>query len=536
VGSVDGKSSWATAGDVTIGAGGTASVTANCQAIGPIGADSGTLTVIQSPGVPGWSTVTNPSAAVLNSAPTPVTQITWAASEATTRDHDLTHTILAGNLLPATQGERFSETFCVGEPPPGSHLLSAIARQGPNFSEQQPIWIIRYPLSRTSSAFLSSSQVLSILSTGAQPRLTWLPPNANAPNVSTIDPDVAKPLPELTVNRRPDATLFTFANSLLDATPAETAYTVDPAAWRVLAFDASGIPTQWEYDSDAGDTLRFGDGAFGAAPAEGDVFDVQYRVGLGATGNVTADAISTVPSGSSAYLTGVRNPFVVTNGADQETALHIQRMAPQAFRAVQYRAVRPEDYEAAADALPWVLRAGTSFRWTGSWLTVFTTVDPKAAGTSGANVTLAEQTELIELLNRRRLAGYESYAPPPSFVSIDLIITVCVTSGWLESDVEQAVLSRLADAIQPDGTPGFFYADSFTYGTPLYRSNLEAAIQSVLGVNGVLDIQYRQRGGSNVFQDLPEVLPIGAGEILRVANDPNFPERGTIRVIAEGGR
>jgi len=98
------------------------------------------------------------------------------------------------------------------------------------------------------------------------------------------------------------------------------------------------------------------------------------------------------------------------------------------------------------------------------------------------------------------------------------------------------VLKRLADAKQADGSEGFFYADSFTFGTPLYRSNLEAAIQGVDGVSGVLDVEYRQRGASNTFLPLPDVLNIGAMQILRVANDPNFPERGTIRVFAEGGR
>ena len=82
--------------------------------------------------------------------------------------------------------------------------------------------------------------------------------------------------------------------------------------------------------------------------------------------------------------TAARNPFAVTDGADAETADHIRRMAPQAFRAVQYRAVLAEDYEAAAETLPWVQKAGTSFRWTGSWMTVFTAVDPLAASRSAS--------------------------------------------------------------------------------------------------------------------------------------------------------
>ena len=454
-------------------------------------------------------------------ADTPVTLIEWGAADALTRAHDLNHTHLAGNLLPATQGQRFSESFAVGHAPAGSIGISvAIARYGPNGTASQPNWIIRYPLARSSATM---------------GRLTWL--SSALTGDSSVDPDVAEPQPELIVNRtQPEPASFQFATSLLDATSTEDAYTVDPAAWRVVAIDGFGNPTQWEYDGDQGDTQRFGDGTFGAQPEEGDVYTVQYRIGLGAAGNVAAGAIQNVDPSATAWLNSVRNPFIVTNGSDAETAQHIQRMAPQAFRAVQYRAVTAADYEAAAETLPWVLKAGTAFRWTGSWLTVFTTADPTAAGTAGTTATLSEQEDLIDLLNRRRLAGYESYAPPPTLVSVDLCITVCVETGWLSSDVEAGVLSRLADAKQANGAPGFFYANCFTFGTPFYRSSLEAAIQSVAGVSGVLDVEYRQRGASTVFQPLPEVLTFGAGEILRVANDPNFPERGSIRVTAEGGR
>lgn len=470
---------------------------------------------------PTGATELNDPIFLTNGQPTPVTYITWGAADALTRDHDLTQTHIAGNLLNATQGQRFTESFAIGTRPPGSiGMPIAIARYGPNGTDAQPNWIFRYPLSRSKPS---------------QGSLTWLP--SVLAGDSAADPDVAAPLPELTVSQTlPEPVSFTFATSLLDAAATEPAYTVDPAAWRVVATDNGGTPTQWEYDGDQGDTIRFGDGTFGAQPVDGDVFRVQYRIALGAAGNVAPGAILNVDPSASAWLSSVRNPFAVTNGADAETPQHIQRMAPQAFRAVQFRAVTSADYEAAAEALPWVLKAGTSFRWTGSWLTVFTIADPKASGTSGASATEANQEDLINLLNRRRLAGYESYAPPPILVSIDLVITVCVQTGWLSSDVEAGVLSRLADAIQPNGNPGFFYADSFTFGTPLYRSNLEAVIQSVNGVKGVLDIEYRQRGASAVFQTLQAELQFGTDEILRIANDPNYPEHGTIRVIAEGGR
>jgi hypothetical protein len=458
--------------------------------------------------------------------PTLVTWIEWTTP--TLRDHDLTNTVIYGNLLPATQGQRFSESFVVGTAPPAqSALPAAIARLGPNGTAETPNWIIRYPLSKT-----QGNQ--TTLFVESKPRLTWLPPGSAQNTV--VDPDIAKPLPEIILSRRlPEPQTFAFTTSLLDATPIDFAYTVDPAAWRVLNTTQFGIPSQsiqWEYDGDQGDTLRFGFEGFGQPPNDGDVYDVTYRIGVGSTGNVAAEAIHTVDPSASAYLAAVRNPFIVTNGADQETPLHIQRMAPQAFRAVQYRAVQPVDYVAAAETLPWVLSAGTAFRWTGSWLTVFTTADPRG----NAPVTEPNQISLVELLNRRKLAGYESYAPPPTLVALDLIITVCAATGWLESDVEAGVLARLANAKLPNGSIGFFYADAFTFGTPLYRSALDAAIQSVPGVNGILDIEFRRRGASDVFQSLPDILPLGTSEILRIENDRSYPERGTLRVIAKGGR
>ncbi len=42
---------------------------------------------------------------------------------------------------------------------------------------------------------------------------------------------------------------------------------------------------------------------------------------------------------------------------------------------------------------------------------------------------VAEHIELINLLNRYRLAGYESYVPAPRYVSLDLYLTVCAKRG-----------------------------------------------------------------------------------------------------------
>lgn len=445
-------------------------------------------------------------------APAPgaaVTRIAWRADDALKRERDLTATLLGGNLLPATQGLRLQEEIAIDVvplfAPPATPI--AIARRGPNASDAQPDHVQRLPLRHAPLAYL-------------------------APMATGADAEAA-PDPEIAVRQiSPVARTWSFSRSLLEADALQQAFTVDPVAWRPVAARPDGTPTQWELDGDHGATVRFGDGAFGLPPKPLDLFEVEYRVGLGAAGNVAADSITQVEPAWAGFISGARNPFAATDGADAESAEHVRRMAPQAFRARQFRAVRREDYKAAAEELPWVQQAGSSFRWTGSWLTVFTAADP--AGTEVIEVP--QHLELIALLNRRRLAGYESYAPEPRYVSIDLRIEICVAPDSLPGDVEQRVLDRLGSAGRPDGGAGFFFADRFTFGSPLYRSVLETAVQDVPGVAGVRTMTYRRRGTVTGYIDLPEVFGLAADQILRIDNDPDHPERGVIRIIPEGGR
>jgi hypothetical protein len=437
-----------------------------------------------------------------NGQPTPVTELTWGSGDALTNARDLTRTTLGSNLLPATQGARFTETFAIGAAPPsapGAQL--AIARMGPNGSAATPNYVHRYPL--------------------AEAPLGWL-----------ADADASQPpAPEIIVTQTiPDMLPWSFGTTLLESLPTDTDFTIDPVAWQPVARGPTGQPVQWDISGDQGSTIRFGTNVFGACPAEGDLFSVTYRTGLGAAGNVAADSITTIDPATQGVLAAVRNPFAVTSGSDAETAAHIATMAPQAFQAVQYRAVRASDYEAAAETLPWVQKAATSFRWTGSWMTVFTAADPFG----GEQISVNEDVALVELLNRYRLAGYESYAPPPDYISIDLRIEVCAQTGWRNGDVEASVLTVLGSSTRSSSS-GFFFADRFSFGTPLYRSRLEAAIQNAPGVLGVHGIQYRQRGSFLNFKRLPEALTPAPTQILRVDNDPSWPERGTIRVLVEAG-
>ena len=134
------------------------------------------------------------------------------------------------------------------------------------------------------------------------------------------------------------------------------------------------------------------------------------------------------------------------------------------------------------------------------------------------------------------MAGYESYVPAPRYVALDLIVTVCARPDAFRGDVEAALIKALSAIRFPDGTTGFFFADRFTFGTPLERSALEAAIQNVYGVAGVLTITYRRRGYTQNFQDLPDTVTVGSDEILRVDSDFSRPDRGSVQILVEGGK
>ena len=98
------------------------------------------------------------------------------------------------------------------------------------------------------------------------------------------------------------------------------------------------------------------------------------------------------------------------------------------------------------------------------------------------------------------------------------------------------MISALSTSKFPTGATGFFYFDNFTFGTPLERSALEAAIQAAYGVAGVVSIQYRERGVTPNWTCLPDFIHVGPSQILRMDNDPNRPNRGTLKVIVEGGK
>lgn len=290
-----------------------------------------------------------------------------------------------------------------------------------------------------------------------------------------------------------------------------------------------------ETENDGRAHLRFGDDRFfGQMPAPNSQLVATYRVGNGAVGNIGAETIGHVVANFSG-ITGVRNPLPALGGVNAESLEEVRQYAPQAFRRRE-RAVTEADYAEMTERHPEVQKAVATRRWTGSWHTMFITVDRKG----GLPVDADFETELRLHLERYRLAGQDVEIDAPHFVSLDVAMTVCVKPGYFRSDVKQALLIRFSNRRLPDGRRGFFHPDNFTFGQPVYLSEVIATVMDVTGVQWV-DIT----GDAHRFQRWGE-LPRGeveAGlikmerlEIARLDNDPSLPENGKLEFFMEGGQ
>jgi hypothetical protein len=310
--------------------------------------------------------------------------------------------------------------------------------------------------------------------------------------------------------------------------------------WRprrdLLASDRFDSHFTVEVDNNGLAHLRFGDGFHAALPKPDSIFEAIYRVGNGTSGNVGAEAIHRVVL-LVAGIKAVRNPLPASGGTEPESMEQVRQYAPQAFRT-QERAVTKEDYAEVTERHPEVQKAAATLRWTGSWYTVFDTVDR----TGGRPVDDAFESELLTFLERFRMAGQDIEVDAPRFVPLEIIFTVCVKPGHYRAQVKADLLKLFSSRDLPDGRRGFFHPDNFTFGQPLYLSQLIALVMGVPGVQWVdaEDVagkpnRFRRWGAAANGEFDAGKIAFDRLEILRLDNNPSLPENGRIDFIMEGG-
>ena len=453
-----------------------------------------------------------------------ITYLTWEDGDALKNEFDLTILSVRGNMVPATAGKTETAFFIVDgklatlTPEQVTGFEAFPARESVNRRGHDDTAVHFFTLPG------SQSEPVVYLKAENNPN--------NQPEIILEEVEfdaltekwVAKPFIEPWV----------YTNALVgvnSSKPTDKHFTLDDGSWqRVVGYQRIGREIEHlDYAMNAGVTIRFGDGEFGRIPDKGSIFKVRYRLGGTRRSNVATQTLTNF----STVIPGVEvsNPLPATGGLDAETPSELRQLASDAFRSITYRAVRPEDYAEAAERLPWVQEAGSVFRWTGSWLSAFVTPDP--LGT--VYLEAEKRIDLTNQLNRFRQAGRETNVMDPVYASIDMEIEICVAADSYSGQVKERVMIALMGKKGLRPKLGYFSPDRFTFGTFLERSTLEAAIQDVPGVKAIEKIHFRRRGwfGKRVFNELS--YDPGKDTIIRIANDPLHPEKGTLKIYTHGG-
>jgi hypothetical protein len=277
--------------------------------------------------------------------------------------------------------------------------------------------------------------------------------------------------------------------------------------------------------------LRFGDNQHGMRPDPGTAFTVDYREGNGPHGNVGGHAIAHIVDGPPG-IRSVRNPSPAWGGEAPESLDRVRAFAPHAFRR-QERAVTEDDYAATAERHPEVQRAAADLRSTGSWSTVFLTIDRLG----GRPVEEGDFLHSIrQHVDRFRMAGHDLEIRGPRFVPLDIAIGVCVEAGIVGGDIHAELQRLLGIHVAASGRKAFFHPDLWSFGQPVYLSQIYAAVMSVSGVTSAEVVRF-QRWGRKAQQELATgVLRVGRLEVVRLDNDPSLPENGRLQIDVRGGR
>lgn len=305
-----------------------------------------------------------------------------------------------------------------------------------------------------------------------------------------------------------------------------------------------------ETDGEGRARLRFGDGRHGSRPAPGTRFTAVYRVGNGTEGNLGPHAVRhlVVDVGSEglapearegklaladaarAAVSAVTNHLPAEGGVEPEPMERARVHAPLAFRT-QERCVTEADYVTAAERHPEVYRATCRLRWTGSWSTAFLYLQRPG----GRPVHEAFRSRLEAFLAPSLIAGYQLELRAPHLVPLHIAMAVRLAPAYSRERVRWELLEALGSGMGESGERSLFHPDSFTFGQPVYLSEVVAAAAAVEGVEAVRPVVFHRWGEPERGELAAGRIAVGPLEIAQLANDPNAPQRGSLALEMEGG-
>ena len=282
--------------------------------------------------------------------------------------------------------------------------------------------------------------------------------------------------------------------------------------------------------------LRFGDDSLGAAPAPGTRLKAVYRTGRGTAGNVGPYAIrhlvlplpllQSFDDAKGWEIFEVKNHLPGEGGVASEKSDHGRVYAPQALHSEQsrQRCVTEEDFAVITARHESVRRAVARRTWNGTRYVAEVYVQLQ----QGRRLDDDLIRRLRDFLRPHLLIGWDVMIFPPRLVPLDIRVTI-----WVEPEASLRSLERRLRTVGSDSRgPGldFLDPDYFTFGQPVYISEIIAQTMEIPGVAEVALEVFRRWGESTRGLPKNTRLDLDPLEIASIRNDPTRPHRGIFQV------
>ena len=276
-------------------------------------------------------------------------------------------------------------------------------------------------------------------------------------------------------------------------------------------------------DADGSTYVTFGDGINGTVPAAAAQIVATYRSGTGSSGNVPAGVITNQLTNT---VSGVKvtNLTAATGGADEEATDSIRVNAPKALRALG-RAISLSDYSSLALMYPGVAKAVADASSLNSvTLYVSPSGDPGVSGTTTTTAFNTLATALYTFFTDRGAPNSSLTILPPTYVPLDIAMTVRVLPQYQQTTVTSNLLTTLRSLVAVDNS---FFADVIPV------QYLMKAAANVQGIDYVtVDILKKQvninitswtKSGTTVTLNTASAHGYSTGNVVRVSSTPANP-------------
>jgi hypothetical protein len=436
------------------------------------------------------------------------TRLTWEQNNALDFDLPLNITFVHANLVPVLSGETIKIPFTIG--PNTDGLVHAIEREGPACDAclTRPT-IYRVPMPDT---------VLDGLSWREEAGSTiW-------------DKRFAPEATLMRIASEGDDQTWEVVADMLDRTATDEAATIEAGHWGpIFNYVENGQRREHrDYIGDPGFCLRFGDGEFGIIPPEGTEFMLTYRTAHARQANLLSGRIAlNSDDGASpempAEIQGVWAPLAFENAELPENIELAKFTVPHFHKASKLRAVRDADFAELLNARRDVQSAQAHTRFTGCWHPTFITTDP-IDNTEPDERYLNELDTYIEEL---RLVGKPAHLTPTNLRPLELRIAICTTPNIPFGNSVEVIQTALTGP--QDGA--FFHPNRLSFGSKIYRADLEAQIAAQTGVKSIVEIQYRWRGEREFQTFIQPYLASAPNQIPVLKHDAARPDLGQLQVF-----